>query len=267
MTIIFRNKYELAAERRQGINKAVADDVQKVFVGKTAAQLAALQRNIEAKLRKGEDGLDISYWESLLSQLKAHLARARLRDKHKENLRKKLEVLKAEQAMPGPTEDSPAPLAHDEVKQEEEESPQAGTSAMADTAEGAEAAAPQSADDDEEEDAAAAYARGGYSPRYLTQDDLDLGTLVITADEDAARRESDRRAVLRGGKVDNVMNAEEKALEREAKKGMNDDEASFAVESALEQTYEWSDKHRPRKPRYFNRVHTGFEWNKYNQTH
>ena len=32
-------------------------------------------------------------------------------------------------------------------------------------------------------------------------------------------------------------------------------------------TYEWSDKYRPRKPRYFNRVHTGFEWNKYNQTH
>ena len=49
---------------------------------------------------------------------------------------------------------------------------------------------------------------------------------------------------------------------------MTDEEASFAVESALlEQSYEWSDKHRPRKPRYFNRVHTGFEWNKYNQTH
>ena len=26
-------------------------------------------------------------------------------------------------------------------------------------------------------------------------------------------------------------------------------------------------KYRPRKPRFFNRVHTGFEWNKYNQTH
>lgn len=23
----------------------------------------------------------------------------------------------------------------------------------------------------------------------------------------------------------------------------------------------------PRKPNYFNRVHTGYEWNKYNQTH
>ncbi|KAK1556363.1 hypothetical protein Q3G72_003702 [Acer saccharum] len=27
------------------------------------------------------------------------------------------------------------------------------------------------------------------------------------------------------------------------------------------------DKYRPRKPKYFNRVHTGYEWNKYNQTH
>ncbi len=39
----------------------------------------------------------MGYWESLLSQLKAHLARARLRDRHSENLRKKLELLKAEQ--------------------------------------------------------------------------------------------------------------------------------------------------------------------------
>ena len=29
----------------------------------------------------------------------------------------------------------------------------------------------------------------------------------------------------------------------------------------------WHDKYRPRKPKYFNRVHTGYDWNKYNQTH
>ena len=33
------------------------------------------------------------------------------------------------------------------------------------------------------------------------------------------------------------------------------------------QNYTWSDKYRPRKPRYFNRVKTGYDWNKYNQTH
>jgi len=32
-------------------------------------------------------------------------------------------------------------------------------------------------------------------------------------------------------------------------------------------TYWWQDKYRPRKPRYLNRVKTGWDWNKYNQTH
>lgn len=35
----------------------------------------------------------------------------------------------------------------------------------------------------------------------------------------------------------------------------------------MTQVYWWHDKYRPRKPKYFNRVHTGYEWNKYNQTH
>merc|ERR1719453_3003708 len=33
------------------------------------------------------------------------------------------------------------------------------------------------------------------------------------------------------------------------------------------QIYMWTDKYRPRKPRYFNRVKTGYDWNKYNQAH
>ena len=51
--------------------------------------------------------------------------------------------------------------------------------------------------------------------------------------------------------------------------GANDGaEVAFAGEAALEaQAYWWHDKFRPRKPKYFNRVHTGYDWNKYNQTH
>ena len=43
---------------------------------------------------------------------------------------------------------------------------------------------------------------------------------------------------------------EEKTMEAEARKGMGTDEAQFSVESMLEQSYDWSDKYRPRKPRY-----------------
>lgn len=68
-----------------------------------------------------------------------------------------------------------------------------------------------------------------------------------------------------------AMTRDEEAFLREARRGMADDEAVFSVEEqALLQAkdrYSWSEKYRPRKPRYFNRVHTGFEWNKYNQTH
>lgn len=32
-------------------------------------------------------------------------------------------------------------------------------------------------------------------------------------------------------------------------------------------SYAWQEKYRPRKPRYFNRIKTGYDWNKYNQTH
>jgi hypothetical protein len=62
---------------------------------------------------------------------------------------------------------------------------------------------------------------------------------------------------------------EAEALYRaEAGKKLDEDEEMFNIEEGLgnRQTFAWEDKYRPRKPRYFNRVHTGFEWNKYNQT-
>ncbi|KAK8864289.1 hypothetical protein IAR55_001535 [Kwoniella newhampshirensis] len=59
--------------------------------------------------------------------------------------------------------------------------------------------------------------------------------------------------------------------EREAQEyGSDESEEEFGdLDAGLEVpgTYDWSDRYRPRKPRFFNRVHTGYEWSKYNQTH
>jgi len=33
------------------------------------------------------------------------------------------------------------------------------------------------------------------------------------------------------------------------------------------QEYYWQEKYKPRKPHYYNRVHTGYDWNKYNRVH
>jgi len=61
-----------------------------------------------------------------------------------------------------------------------------------------------------------------------------------------------------------------KALyEREVARGIGENEEIFAAEEADPGAAKpkWADKYRPRKPRYFNRVQMGYEWNKYNQTH
>ncbi|KAI0200968.1 mid region of cactin-domain-containing protein [Astrocystis sublimbata] len=61
-----------------------------------------------------------------------------------------------------------------------------------------------------------------------------------------------------------------KALyEREVARGVDEDEEIFTAEESVSSAIkpQWADKYRPRKPRYFNRVQMGYEWNKYNQTH
>lgn len=60
--------------------------------------------------------------------------------------------------------------------------------------------------------------------------------------------------------------------QREAKRAMDDGEHSYnkseeSIPLELRTTPWWHEKYRPRKPRYFNRVKTGYSWNKYNQTH
>lgn len=264
-----RTEYEVAVGRREGIHESVAKDVTAIFKGKTATQLESLQLQIQAKITGKPEGVDIGYWESLLSQLKAHMARARLRDRHQENLRKKLEVLIAEQGV-ARTENEEGSQAQENESTVKQDEPSSSTAV--------EKNENNHSDDDQEETNAAndllsesfrEYEAGGYSPTYTPYSQLEPGTLVTQEDEDSQRLEYARKQVLSTGrKIQNVLTAEEQAMHREARKGMGSDEAQFSVESSLEaQIYLWSDKYRPRKPRYFNRVHTGFEWNKYNQTH
>ncbi|CAH2042765.1 unnamed protein product, partial [Iphiclides podalirius] len=258
--------------RRDGVHRAVADDVTQIFKGKTGAQLEELQTQIEQKISGRHDGVDVGYWESLLSQLKAHMARARLRDRHQLNLRRKLQLLKREQG------------AEAEAEAEAE-------AAEWERAEGRGACV-------------ALYQSGGYSPEPLSPSALEPATLLTAPDHDRQRLAYLRAALLHrhhrpaqppplhapaavstfahcpkgptSARSDNCAHAAQQAsgdaLELAARRSMGAAEAEggaqFSVEHALpEQPCLWADKYRPRKPRYFNRVHTGFEWNKYNQTH
>ncbi|XP_049876850.1 cactin [Pectinophora gossypiella] len=263
--------------RRDGVHHAVADDVTQIFKGKTGAQLEAMQAQIEAKMRGV--GVDVGYWESLLSQLRAHRARARLRERHRRNLRRKLTLLKQEQgvqpaagaagAQPGTSQ-----LA---VERDQSESPEPSHSRADAKVEAEAEAASASADEAAEAACEALYAAGGYSPRPLSPRRLEPATLLLPAAHDERRLAYLRARLHHAAATAATATAPPEAparstaaLERAAARSMGNsgDEVGFSVEHALpDQPCLWADKYRPRKPRYFNRVHTGFEWNKYNQTH
>ena len=284
-----KSEYEAAMGRREGIHTAVAQDVANIFKGKSAAQLEALKCNIENKIAARQEGVDISYWESLLSQLKAHIARARLRDRHQGILKKKLELLKAQQGLAEtmtikqePDDEQPVPsTSHDddadaattgaaaEEEDEDEEDVDKEVSAIAKSEDGG------SVHDEIDliQPCIDAYDNGRYSPVYLKTSQIEQGVLVVSELDDSQHLEYARAKVQgRALGIDESaapdLSADERKMRGEAQKGMSADEAIFSVESAIDKpVYLWSDKYRPRKPRYFNRVHTGFEWNKYNQTH
>ncbi|CAG4948098.1 unnamed protein product [Colias eurytheme] len=271
---------------RDGVHHAVAADVQQIFKGKTGAQLEALQQQISQKISGQRAGVDVGYWETLLAQLKAHMARARLRDRHQENLRRKLQLLKSEQGVKPPT-DQAEPST--EVKQEE--APEKVEKADSEKEDGDEDGDGGDGDGNEDggdgdEWCVREYVRGRYSPPPLSPAALEPATLLTEPIDDA-----NRLAYLRARLTSKTNSAGPLAtaatgtgaLEAAARRAMDSEgpepgpggsggpagsAAQFSVEHALpDQPYLWADKYRPRKPRYFNRVHTGFEWNKYNQTH
>lgn len=64
------------------------------------------------------------------------------------------------------------------------------------------------------------------------------------------------------------LEARKERKEREAEMGEEEQQMAVGDEVALESgVYWWQDKYRPRKPRYFNRVKTGWDRTKYNLTH
>ena len=277
MELSQKNDYEAAMSRQEGIHTAVAQDVANIFKGKTAPALVALKANIEKKIAARQEGVDISYWESLLSQLKAHIARARLRDRHAANLKRKLELLKAQQGLIDTEASTSSPAVKEEPRDgegdeggAEEDLRPPGEEDAEDSAEDREVEEAEQAEKDMLEPCLVAYDSGRYSPVYLQPSQVEPTQLIYTEEDDEERLEF-ARARVQGRPVaipDSEVSLEERAMRGEALKGMSADEAIFSVESTIDKpVYLWSDKYRPRKPRYFNRVHTGFEWNKYNQTH
>lgn len=238
-------------DRSSGLNQLVAKDVEKIFKGKTLRQLEILNDEITQKLQAPSEGVDTGYWESLQMKLRTYVSKQRLTEKHEDLMKKRLLIIKEEQGLKNsPLErvmqenrtPSPSPVTKSETLPEGDEE--------------------EEVDDDPYRD----YDLGNFSPFLLKPQDLDAEIYVIDEEEDYKNLMKARERLQNTGST--AFSEAEREFEKKAREGMDGAEAMFSVEYALtKQSAAWNDKYRPRKPRFFNRVHTGFEWNKYNQTH
>ncbi|EER05655.1 conserved hypothetical protein [Perkinsus marinus ATCC 50983] len=115
---------------------------------------------------------------------------------------------------------------------------------------------------------------------------IDRGTSALEPiTEEASRSEmvDMRRKIVeqwnrtdRSAKAEaNLLTAAEKRLLAEERNRKVDDgdvteemfNELYVDPGEANKTYAWENKYRPRKPKFYNKVKTGFDWNKYNQTH
>ncbi|KDE09662.1 hypothetical protein MVLG_00068 [Microbotryum lychnidis-dioicae p1A1 Lamole] len=248
-------------------NASVKGEITRLLSGKSLDQLVTLQNQVQSKLSSGEP-VDVEYWEGLLKELVVWKAKAKLRDMHEVVLANRLEQLRKKQ--------------RDEAARQAEEVKKALASGLN----------PDDEDEDQdmedENDQVMHLSRpAGPEPWSEDLEPIQFDTVpselrscaVVDAAEERAAVQAARLKVVQTRFVTKTrapnevggvqQSAQEAAIYQAAiGQGFGDEEELFTGEIEMnKQAYSWEDKYRPRKPRYFNKVMAGYEWNRYNQAH
>ncbi|CAE8615443.1 unnamed protein product [Polarella glacialis] len=259
-----------------GVAEGVVGDIHEMLSGQTKRQLGDMLVEIKGSIGKGSKDMDTQFFEAVASKIPLYVARAEVEHWHLRAKVKSDSWLKKKEA-----EDEAAIVESAAAKAKEWADLPSG---MPDDADGGFSPDLEPLDDLEEE-----LPTGACSPVLEPLSKYNLEDL-LDPDEDLRVLKQVRQTILEafGGSAASASGSGDAGVDRssdealfraEMAKGMVSGEVAFNAmgkgsadefhgEITLDRKhYEWEDKYKPRKPRFFNRVKTGFEWNKYNQTH
>jgi len=272
-----------------GVADGVAADIHDLLSSKGKDELHDMLMEIKQNLSSGAAGMDTQFFDAVASKIPLYMARAEVEEKH-EQAKKKSEGWLEEHApaIAAAAEEQPDAASssegEDEMPKRDSEWGDLPTGFKGDHANQDDlspALEPLSVLEEERS------GPGACSPVLEPLSKFDPEDL-LDPDEDERILRQVRRTLIdafrdpgaassSGGGLD--RSADDKLFEQEKSKAFADGEVGFNApgkgtgddfhgEMALPaKHYEWEDKYAPRKPRFFNRVKTGYEWNKYNQTH
>jgi hypothetical protein len=297
----WRTMQIICNERRQALKPqgregravgSVAADVDKLLGPKTYEQLEALEKQIRTKLKSNEP-IDVDYWEQLLRSLLVWKAKAKLKKVYQSVLDSRLETLRKQQEEDAAEVRSKMQQTLVNVVSKEPVGPQSDEFDISNHGRGqppfeynkiydpepllrlnAEDKSTEIMDESLFLQKVVADRRRvvklGYIPARHDTSHKSLASSTSKAPTTTVNETAPPGTQRFSNVVQEDFSRATTALyEREVARGVNEDEEIFTGEESVDTTAkpQWADKYRPRKPRYFNRVQMGYEWNKYNQTH
>jgi len=272
-----------------GVAEGVVSEIHDLLSSKSKSELEDMLVEIKRNLQKGSEGMDTQFFDAVASKIPLFMARAEIDEWHNKAKDKASAWAEAHQPPSGEAGGASNGAAGETLnasigegggvpKGDWDDIPAGPPSDQEDLSPELE---PLSAMDEQQ-------GAGAYSPvlEPLTAYDPDD---MLDPEEDERILRKVRQTLMEafgGVKVtgssstgDADRSRDEMMYAQEMGKGMAQGEAAFNARGTgsgddyhgevdlPQRNYEWEDKYRPRKPRFFNRVKTGFEWNKYNQTH
>jgi hypothetical protein len=253
---------------------AVVSDVDRLLGSKSYEQLEALEQQIRQKLASNEP-IDTDYWEHLLKSLLVWKARARLRGVSQAIVNSRLESVRKQQYEEANKVKAQLQAALEVAPSDSDDIPEGVASTTTLDPEPFLKLRPEDKALellDEEAflsritDERRRILKLGYVPAKQSISENSISALAISKPADSSASGPSRFAAPPN---EDFTHATTALYEREVARGVMENEEIFTNEESVTTASagQWSNKYRPRKPRYFNRVQMGYEWNKYNQTH
>jgi hypothetical protein len=266
------NDVKSAASSARGIN-SVSPDVQRLLGPKTYEELEVLEKQIKRKLSSNEP-IDVDYWDHLLRSLQTFKAKARLRKVSQAIVNNRLQILREHQ-------EDEANQAHSRLKTFVEKL----ISSATDDTSGIRPLDPEpflrlpagdrglnSLDErgflGEVTQERQRIHRLGYVPAKKVIRDRPVARVPPPSRDNGSTTETfEVPLTLTAHVMEETSEAANAHFQREVARGVQENEEVFATEETVQATSNATAQSQLRKPKFYNRVQLGYEWNKYNQTH
>ncbi|KAL9115687.1 MAG: hypothetical protein Q9227_000055 [Pyrenula ochraceoflavens] len=265
----FRTKLGSSVPEGRAV-RSVASDIDRLLEPKSYEELEILESQIARKLKSNEP-IDTDYWEQLLKSLQVWKAKASLKLTYQSIEEARFRILKSKQA-----EEAAKLVATltPVAVQQKASSGQVRYSSNFDPKAMLQLRMEDKTSDALDEDAflrTVADERrliGGKGPT-TTGRNVQKRDSIIPSSERIDAIQTSVTSRFAAVPAEDFSQATKALYEREVARGISENEEVFTGEEDVytKSKPNWAAKHRPRKPRYFNRVQMGYEWNKYNQTH